>query len=776
MTEPLPFDVVAAQKAFTWDGAFDLSWNGQWLAYAYGVSDDFTRRTSRAQRGYTQTGVPLKAGSLADFSRRQLAIIDLSREETVELGTPSNSSWAPAWSPAADRLAYFCDEGGTAGLWIWQRGKSERIGNFIARPTSITDAAKWAADGKRILCRFLPSGVSLAQADAEADNSSSPASRSDEGADDVPAITVFRSGENAAGSLRESHSRRDSSGLPVDLAIVDVGTHEITYVSKCTDTHWYAFSPDQRYVAYAHVVDTGSNDTRPHYDIVVYETASGIRRTLAKTIALTFAQTSWSWSPDSTQLGGYCLSTKSGADRSGIEVAIVSVAAGTVRRFSPREMTIDRYNWPLLWDPGGASLYLIGFAPGQWRQLWRMDLESGRAVPVCAIPGKNVSLVVRRPNHFTPWSADGGRSIWVLAREHVLTTLFRLDLTTGNCAGALTVNTGYNDRVCASSAGQIAYLSMDTRRPPDVWLFDVASSASKRITRLNEQFDRYALGEARRTHWTALTGETVHGALLLPPGYRPGRQLPLVLWVFGWEGDSHFMDCFGFSSGGQAPIHNLHVLATRGYAVLFPDIRLRTGTQMSDVVSAVMPGVDSLVEQGIVDPERLAVSGFSLGSYCALALIVQSRRFKAAMINGANIHSDLVVDFLASASANESLEYRLRGRRLALGVTPWQNPGAYINNSPMFCLDQTETPLLIAQGSNDVLFPAQVLFAALRDLRKKVELRIYPGEGHEIAQPRNVRDFWRRRIDFLDEHLDITRDARGHMIFDCALARSRGAG
>ena len=76
---------------------------------------------------------------------------------------------------------------------------------------------------------------------------------------------------------------------------------------------------------------------------------------------------------------------------------------------------------------------------------------------------------------------------------------------------------------------------------------------------------------------------------------------------------------------------NPQMLATRGYAVLFPHSPQQAGTPMAEVLKTVVPGVNKLVEMGIRGPNRLGVMGFSNGGYSTLALIVQTARFKAAI-------------------------------------------------------------------------------------------------------------------------------------------------
>jgi dipeptidyl aminopeptidase/acylaminoacyl peptidase len=162
--------------------------------------------------------------------------------------------------------------------------------------------------------------------------------------------------------------------------------------------------------------------------------------------------------------------------------------------------------------------------------------------------------------------------------------------------------------------------------------------------------------------------------------------------------------------------------------------------------------------------------GQSYGSYCVLALIAQSHRFKAAVITAAVIHPDLIADYLQMQSdgATPSIEYWERGQG-NIGGTPWQYPERYLRNSPIFAFDQIETPVLIGQGSRDGnLTASDSIFVGLRRLGKRVEYRIYENEDHVIERPENVIDFWQRRLEFLDQHLGVQRDRQGRMVFESA--------
>jgi dipeptidyl aminopeptidase/acylaminoacyl peptidase len=90
-----------------------------------------------------------------------------------------------------------------------------------------------------------------------------------------------------------------------------------------------------------------------------------------------------------------------------------------------------------------------------------------------------------------------------------------------------------------------------------------------------------------------------------------------------------------------------------------------------------------------------------------------------------------------------------------MGVKIWDDPLQWIENSPVFHLDQVSTPLLLLHGDLDAvpIQQAEEMFSGLKRLDKEVELVRYFGEGHVLSKPANIRDSWHRIADWFDRHL-----------------------
>lgn len=153
-----------------------------------------------------------------------------------------------------------------------------------------------------------------------------------------------------------------------------------------------------------------------------------------------------------------------------------------------------------------------------------------------------------------------------------------------------------------TEAGEVAFVSTGQEHLPDIWTFGTRTGASSQRSRINPGLQRYELGSARPIEWQSRDGEPRAGTLLLPPGYREGERLPLVVWVYGGLRGSRYsrrgsdsINRFGMVSSAA---FNMHVLAARGYAVFFPNAPIRMGSPIADVMESVMTGVDAAIEQG----------------------------------------------------------------------------------------------------------------------------------------------------------------------------------
>ena len=142
--------------------------------------------------------------------------------------------------------------------------------------------------------------------------------------------------------------------------------------------------------------------------------------------------------------------------------------------------------------------------------------------------------------------------------------------------------------------------------------------------------------------------------------------------------------------------------------------------------------VDYALAQGIADPERLGVGGWSYGGISTNFIITQTTRFKAAISGASEV---LYV-------ANYGHDHYQKLWELELGL-PWENRALYERISPFNKVTSITTPTLIMGGEIDWNVPiinSEQLYQALKRLGRTTELVVYPGEYHGFTTPSHIKD------------------------------------
>ena len=166
-----------------------------------------------------------------------------------------------------------------------------------------------------------------------------------------------------------------------------------------------------------------------------------------------------------------------------------------------------------------------------------------------------------------------------------------------------------------------------------------------------------------------------------------------------------------------------------GYGGGLPRPQRRATSGVGDMAD-VMSGVDALVAQGLADPDRLGVMGWSQGGYISAFLATNTDRFKAISV-GAGI-SDWMTYYVNTDITPFTRQY--------LHATPWDDPEIYARTSPITNVRKAKTPTLIQHGENDKRVPIPNALPALpRPARQGVPARmiVYAGFGHGITKPKS---------------------------------------
>lgn len=299
-----------------------------------------------------------------------------------------------------------------------------------------------------------------------------------------------------------------------------------------------------------------------------------------------------------------------------------------------------------------------------------------------------------------------------------------------------------------------AFVGHTPTHPGELFVMSHGDSAPTRITHSNAWLEERRLAPQEVVTYRARDGLELQGLLLRPLDAEAGRRYPLILVVHGGP-ESHYDH--GWLNRYSTPAQ---VAAARGFAVFFPNYRGSTGrgvefSKLSQGDPAgkefddLVDGVDHLIATGLVDRDRVGVTGGSYGGYatgwCATRY---SDRFAAGvMFVGI---SNKISKVGTTDIPDEEFLVHARKR-------PWDDWQFFLERSPIYHAENCKTPLLILHGEED----PRVNVGQSRELYRHIKLRgaapvrlvLYPGEGHGNRKAAAQYDYSQRLLRWMEHYL-----------------------
>ena len=267
----------------------------------------------------------------------------------------------------------------------------------------------------------------------------------------------------------------------------------------------------------------------------------------------------------------------------------------------------------------------------------------------------------------------------------------------------------------------------------------------------NPEYSSLHLGTVKRLRWTASDGIASYGDLVLPPDHKPGQRHPLIIVQYTSR---------GFLRGGVGDEYPINVFAARGYAVLsiqrpIPPARTRGAADSNDyqrintlgwadrwrVLASLEAGIDAVVERGVVDADRVGLTGLSDGGLTVQFALINSKRFRAAATSSCCDSSDVPPAVgLAYSDTTTKWGYPPPG----LEDRQFWKPMSLAANA-----DRIRTPLLMQLADREYRLALET-FAALDHARAPVEMYVFPNEYHIKYHPAHRYAIYERNLAWFD--------------------------
>jgi len=626
---------------------------------------------------YTVTSTLMKE----DKTETRIWMVPTVGGDAIPLTAEGVSSDHPRWSPDGKFLAFLSSRKDAEG----SEGRAQvyllnRIGGEAQRLTETiqdVDDFAWSPNGKRLV--LILRDPSPEELEAAANKG-----KEDEEGADKPAPTKKAKAQRPW-VIDRLYFKEDTVGYlerrRTHLYVFDLGAKSTTQVSSGDyDDTEPAWSPDGKLLAFA------SNRSKPDPDA-------------------TYAVNIWVVAADSTDKGANA----------------TQVSTGLGGDHHPS------------WSPDGKW---IAYSTRLDPKLFEYGTSQIAVSPASGGQAKVLTLGLDR-NGVDPRFAPDGRSIYFVVDDDGTQNLAQVNLAdnkvTRPIGGRLTL-----EHFSMAKDGAIAANLSTMDRPNEV--FTIPGGKLTRVTHVNDAWlSQFKLSQGEYVSFRSKDGTTVHGYLYKPADYVAGKKYPTIVRPHGgpvWAYYAEFQDL-------------AQLLAANGYVVLFPNPRGSSGYGQ-DFCKAIfadwgnkdyqddMAMVDYAIAQGIADPEKLGVGGWSYGGISTDFIIGQTNRFKAA-ISGAGAaeftsywgHDQYVRDYIAE-----------------LGL-PWEHREVWDHVAPFWHMKDIHTPTMFVGGNIDWNVPilgGEQMYESLKALGRDTLLVVYPGEYHGFKTPSHIKDLHERYL------------------------------
>jgi dipeptidyl aminopeptidase/acylaminoacyl peptidase len=548
---------------------------------------------------------------------------------------------------------------------------------------------------------------------------------------------------------KEEDKKQDESGMQLWLIALRGGEAvPLTNISGGLKT--FKWSRDGKFLAFIRTdQDTKEERDRKkqkndqivvnhdyHYDrLWIYDIAQHQARLVTKSDVNI---DEFDWSPDGTQIVARVSPSPRLDDYWRVsKILILDGATGAVLK------TLEEHAgyMPARWSPDGSRVAFSKMTPRHITDLHVvMELDNRKSIVVEDTFAGTLEDML--------WSPDS-KSLFIQGTVGAHTVIAKVDPASGAATPIEGIDVTANALNVSDKSGSLAFLGETPDHPAEVWVN--ANGKSLALTETNPQVKAWKLGTQREIQWkNSKDGKAIHGVLVLPPNYEKGTRYQTIVHIHGGPEEV-------WTLGFNANWYNYAaMLASHGYVVLLANPRGSLGVSSAFTEADfqdwgngdfqdVMSGVDSLIAQGISDPERLAIGGWSFGGYMTAWTVTHTNRFKAAMVGAG------VTDLFSMATTTDISPSYASGYFGDLAT----NSKLYTAHSPVRYLEQCHTPVLVLHGEADPRVPisqGEEFYNGLRFLGRDTLMVRYPREPHIFTEREHQIDSLQRILAWYDTH------------------------
>lgn len=687
-----------------------------------------------------------------------LAMVDIATRRDTPIALPAGGcADGFSWAPDGTAFAFRDTSRDAVELWVGDRdGKTHRVGNVRLNPM-LGSSLQWAGDGKTLLVKLVPDDIGPAPA-AEAGT-------------EGPRIQ-----ESTGGGEFSTYEARDTLRNQADaalfeyygtsqLAFVDAATGAVTRVGAPAVISEVDLAPDGDHILvtsirkpYSYAVTYG----RFAHDVEVWDRSGKVtplaQLPVAEHVPISGVPTGprdYEWRPTEPATlvwaealdGGDWKAKVPARDKVMMQSAPFTSAPVEIARTEQRFEGID---WS---EQRGAGLLNEYDDNKHWRRTFLIDVAHPEAKPrlIWDLSSdeayKNPGRPLYRMLSNGKWAVlQKGDTIFLAGQgaspAGARPFLDSYDLRTGNARRLFRSDKDafeYPYAFFKDSAGAVITLRQTPVEPPNLMLRTlgatlpnaapgeaVVASTRQPITHVPDPTPAVRAIKKRLVTYKRKDGVDLSFTLYTPPDYKEGTRVPAILYAYPL--DYANAKTAGEVSGSEqyfTRLRDYQLLLLSGYALIdnaaFPvvgDPQKAYDTYIEQLVDDAQAAVDKAVELGVVDRDRIGVTGHSHGAMMTANLVAHTDLFRAGVAT--------------SGAYNKTLTpFGFQNERRSV----WTAQDTYLKVSPYFYANKMRAPLLIVHGADDANpgttpLQSELLYEAIRGNGGVTRLVMLPHEPH----------------------------------------------
>ncbi|MDA0839157.1 MAG: S9 family peptidase [Planctomycetota bacterium] len=442
------------------------------------------------------------------------------------------------------------------------------------------------------------------------------------------------------------------------------------------------------------------------------------------------------WSPDGKSIA-FCSNRSDDPDfdLDGMDIFIMPAAGGRIRKLSAPE---GRKFSPSF-SPDGKFIAYIGVQKKKqwWRneKLWLVPTRnSNKAVELTAghdfaVNSLTLTDTASASMSDPVWSPDS-KSVYFQISRKGGTSVMHIDVESRAIESVLDEEAAYGNLTLDRRGNRLACLRGDLSDPGQVCVSDLAAGAVRTLTGLNSGWlPKLDLGDVEEVWFKGAVKNDLQGWILKPPGFRPGRKYPSILYIHGGP----------LAQYGYSFMSEFYMLAAAGYVVYYCNPRGGSGYGEEHAKAIwndwggadyddLMAFTDFVQRRPYLDRRRMGVTGGSYGGFMTNWIIGHTDRFQGAVTQ--RCVSNLI-------SMYGSSDFNWAFQEVFNDEPPWENMENYWRQSPMKYIGNARTPTLVIHSEQDLrcnIEQGEQVFVALKKLGVDTEFVRFPDESHGLSR------------------------------------------